>query len=151
MWKTPYCYHVKCYTPMDSVLACIFTSFCPLPSFGRHKAYGLSRISLVCQQGRLLIPWRSLDVTSYAQRWGRTVKEMTRVQPVRFGEGRRHHFGESTFYCESTCYAHRERLPQGMAKVARLPAVYPHPIRDGPLQRRQRSRILRQYHCREAA
>src|SRR5262245_10324243 len=31
MWKTPYHYPIKCYTPMDSALACIFTSFCPLP------------------------------------------------------------------------------------------------------------------------
>src|SRR5215471_10845130 len=38
MWKTPYCYPVKCYTPMDSVLACIFTSFCPLP-VGEQKQY----------------------------------------------------------------------------------------------------------------
>jgi hypothetical protein len=34
MWKTLYCYPVKCYTPMDSVLACIFTSFCLLPFMG---------------------------------------------------------------------------------------------------------------------
>jgi hypothetical protein len=113
--------------------------------FGRHKAYGSGRISLVCKQWRLLIPWRSLEVTIYAQRWRRTVKEIARVQPVRFGEGRRHHF------CESTFYAHRERLPRGMAKVARIPAVYPHPIWDGPLQRQQRLSILRQSHCREAA
>jgi hypothetical protein len=113
--------------------------------FGRHKAYGSGRISLVCKQWRLLIPWRSLEVTIYAQRWRRTVKEIARVQPVRFGEGRRHHF------CESTFYAHRERLPRGMAKVARIPAVYPHPIWDGPLQRQQRLSRLRQSHCREAA
>jgi hypothetical protein len=113
--------------------------------FGCHKEYGSGRISLVCKQGMLLIPWRSLDVMIYAQRWGRTVREIARVPPVQFGEGRRHH------YCESTFYSHRERLFQGMAKVARMPAVHPHPIRDGPLQRRQRLRILRQYHCREAA
>src|SRR5215510_4793094 len=32
MWKTPYRCPVKCYAPMNSVLADIFTSFCPLPS-----------------------------------------------------------------------------------------------------------------------
>src|SRR5262245_59478077 len=37
MWKTPSCYPVKCYTPMDSVLACIFTSFCPLPKVGNQR------------------------------------------------------------------------------------------------------------------
>ena len=31
MWETPHDYPVKCSTPMDSVLADIFTSFCPLP------------------------------------------------------------------------------------------------------------------------
>jgi hypothetical protein len=119
--------------------------------YGHHREYGSGRISRVCKQWMLLIPWRSLDVTIYAKRWGRTVKEMARVQPVQFGEGRRHHFCEITFYCENTFYAHQARLPQGMAKVARMPAVYPHPIRDGPLQRRQQLRRLRQYHCREAA
>src|SRR5215813_7649186 len=39
MWKTPHCYPVKCYTPMDSVLACIFTSFCPLPFFRLLKTH----------------------------------------------------------------------------------------------------------------
>ena len=130
------------------LVLCSLLFFIP---FGRHKAYGSSWIALVCKQRMLLIPWRSLDVTIYAQRWGRTVQEIARVQPVRFGERRRHYFCQSTFYCESTFFAHRERLLQGMAKVARMPAVYPHPIRDGPLQRRQRSRILRQSHCREAA
>src|SRR5262249_8862856 len=48
--------------------------------FGRHKAYGSGRISLVGKPGMLLIPWRSLDGTIYAQRWGRTVKEIARVQ-----------------------------------------------------------------------
>ena len=32
MWKTPYRYPVRCYTPIESVLTNIFTSFCPLPS-----------------------------------------------------------------------------------------------------------------------
>ena len=49
----------------------------------------------------LLIPWRSLDVMIYAQRWGRTVREIARVPPVQFGEGRRHH------YCVNTFDAHR--------------------------------------------
>src|SRR5215831_17375688 len=50
MWKTPYCYPVKCYTPMDSVLACIFTSFCPLPFLRRHQGRAL----------RLCAPWGRL-------------------------------------------------------------------------------------------
>ena len=37
MWKTPYRYPAKCYTPMDSVLADIFTSFCLLPFLQTHK------------------------------------------------------------------------------------------------------------------
>src|SRR6266568_5703829 len=37
MWKTPYRYPAKCYTPMNSVLADIFTSFCLLPFLQTHK------------------------------------------------------------------------------------------------------------------
>jgi hypothetical protein len=113
--------------------------------FGRHQEYGSGGISLVCKQWMLLIPWQSLDVTIYAQRWGRTGQRIARGQPIRFGDGRR------PLLCEITCYARRERLPQGMTKVVRMPAVHPLPIRDGPLQRRQRLSILRQYTCREAA
>src|SRR4030095_2384042 len=52
MWKTPYCYPVKCDTPMDSVLACIFTSFCPLP----FLAFNIDRLET----------W---DGTTMAYRW----------------------------------------------------------------------------------
>jgi putative transposase len=113
--------------------------------FGRHEAYGLGRISLRCQQWLRLSLWQSLDVKIYIQGWVRTVKEIERAQLVWFGEGRRPPF------CEVTSYAHRERLPQGMAKGVRMPAGHRRPIRDGPLRYRQRLSILRQYNCREAA
>ena len=113
--------------------------------FGRHEAYGSGRISLRCQQWMGLSLWHSLDVKIYIQGWVRTVKEIARAQLGWFGEGRRAPF------CEVTSYAHRERLPQGMAKGVRMPAGHRRPIRDGPLRPRQRLSIVRQYHCREAA
>ncbi len=113
--------------------------------FDHHEEYGSGRIALRCKQWSLLSPQQSLDVKRYVQRWVRTVKEMARAQLVWCGESRRHPF------CEVTSYAHRERLPQGMAKGVRMPAGHPRPIRDGPLRHRQRLSILRQYHCREAA
>src|SRR6266705_2901974 len=100
--------------------------------FDHHEEYGSGRIALRCKQWRLLSPQQSLDVKLYVQRWVRTVKEMARAQLVWCGESRRHPF------CEVTSYAHRERLPQGMAKGVRMPAGHPRPIRDGPLRHRQR-------------
>jgi|GEM_PF-306568 len=112
---------------------------------GRHKEYSSGRISLRCQQWMLRIPRQSLDVQISIQRWVRLVKELARAQLVWYGEGRR-----PPVY-EGTSSAHRARLPRGMAKVVRMPAVHPRPIRDGPLRRRPPLNILWQYNCREAA
>jgi hypothetical protein len=100
--------------------------------FGHHEEYGSDRIALRCQQ------WRLLSLQQSLEKWVRTVKEMARAQLVWFGESRRPPF------CEVTSSAHRERLPQGMAKGVRMPAGHPRPIRDGPLRHRQRLSVLRQ-------
>ena len=113
--------------------------------FGRHEAYSSGRISLRCKQWMVLIPRHSLDVKIYVLQWIRTVKEIAQAQLGWCGECRRAPF------CEVTSSAHQERLHQGIAKVVHMPAVHPHPIRDGPLRRRQRLSVVRQYHCREAA
>jgi hypothetical protein len=124
----------------------VVSSLLVLIPFRRHEEYGSGRISLLCKQWMLLIPSQFLDVTISVQKWIRTVKEMARAQRVRFGEGQ-----QRPPVCAVTSYAYRARLPQGMAKVVRLPAVHPRPIRDGPLRGRQRLSILRQDNCREAA
>src|SRR5262245_19004654 len=63
MWKTPYRYPIKCYTPMDSALACVFTSFCPLPCILRQRQQTSSlfyqitlQTSLTCHTHPLTAP-----------------------------------------------------------------------------------------------
>jgi hypothetical protein len=124
----------------------VISSLLVLIPFGHHEEYSSGRLSLLCKQWMLWILQQFLDVNISVQRWLRTVKDMARAQRVRFGEDRR----RPPIY-EVTSYAYRECLPQGIAKVVRMPAVQPRPIRDGPLRCRQGLSVLRQDKCRAAA
>ena len=60
MWKTPYRYPAKCYTPTDSVLTDIFTSFCPLPLLATHGGLSLELCAVLYHKARhdILTPVR---------------------------------------------------------------------------------------------
>src|SRR5262249_51534822 len=60
---------VKCYTPMDSVLACIFTWFCPFPLTGVFSGWGLGespKRKVVSEANSLLRPRGARGVVSEA-------------------------------------------------------------------------------------
>src|SRR5215467_6833809 len=120
----------------------VISSLLVLIPFGHHEEYSSGRLSLLCKQWMLWILQQFLNVNISVQRWIRMVKDMARAQRIRFGEDRRR-----PPICEVTSYAYRERLPQGIAKVVRMPAVQPRPIRDGPLRCRQGLSLLRQDNC----
>jgi putative transposase len=110
---------------ISSLLCCIHVS--------RRMIHGASMTIRLHACWMLPISPRSADGHADAERWRRSVTKPGRSRLLLCGTCawwyRLH--GQMT-------EDHQEHLPQGMGQVVFLPAVNPHPIRDGPLRSRPR-------------
>ena len=92
------------------------------------------------------LPPRSPNLNAYAERWVRSVKEECLAQMTLFGEASLHHALRQ--YLEPF---HAERNHQGKSNVLLFPAVSRGPVREGPIQCRERLGGLLKYYKRKAA
>jgi len=98
------------------------------------------------ERWRLPIPPRFSDGHADVERWRRSVIVTGLSWLLQLGACVRQPI-RSAF----EAHGHRKRLHQDMGKVVLLPMVYHHPIRDGPMQSRQRlSGPLKDDNCKAA-
>src|SRR4029434_8166063 len=95
---------------------------------------------------RVPLPPRSPNLNAYAERWVCSVKEECLARMVMFGEASLRHALRQ--YLE---HFHVERNHQGKSNVLLFPAVSRGPVREGPIQCRERLGALLKYYERKAA
>jgi Integrase core domain len=92
------------------------------------------------------LPARSPNLNAYAERWVRSVKEECLSQLILSGEASLRH--ALTQYVE---HFHHERNHQGKGNVLLFPTVSQGPLREGPIECRERLGGLLKYYERQAA
>ena len=95
---------------------------------------------------RVPLPPRSPNLNAYAERWVRSVKEECLSRLILFGEAALHH----TLH-EYMAHYHHERNHQGKGNELLFPPVSLDPVRQGPVQCRERLGGLLKYYERVAA
>ena len=95
---------------------------------------------------RVVLPPRSPNLNTYAERWVRSIKEECLSRLILFGEASLRQ--ALTQYVE---HFHYERNHQGKGNMVLFPTVYPDAERAGPIQCRERLGGLLKFYDREAA
>lgn len=95
---------------------------------------------------RVVLPPRSPNLNAYAERWVRSVKEECLSRMLLFGEA-----ALCRALNEYLAHYHHERNHQGKGNVLLFPAVSQDPVRQGPVQCRERLGGLLKYYERAAA
>jgi putative transposase len=95
---------------------------------------------------RVPLPPRSPNLTAYAERWVRSVKEEALSRLLLCGERALRHA-----LTEYVAHYHTERPHQGKGNVILMPSVGPKTVRHGTIRCRERLGGLLKYYDREAA
>ena len=95
---------------------------------------------------RVVLPPRSPNLTAYAERWIRSIKDEALSRLILFGEASLRHALR-----EYVAHYHHERNHQGKGNVLLFPSSSYKPPRVGSMQCRERLGGLLKYYTREAA